>query len=68
MGLRPTYMDETHLESMSFDGVGDHTGVPYASGRLVRQKCDIGICCFPPMRVKVTGLESEKRWVGYLSE
>ena len=22
MGLRPTYMDETHLESMSFDGVG----------------------------------------------
>ena len=22
MGLRPTYMDETHLEWMSFDGVG----------------------------------------------
>jgi hypothetical protein len=22
MGLQPTYMDETHLESMSFDGVG----------------------------------------------
>jgi hypothetical protein len=21
MGLHPTYMDETHLESMSFDGV-----------------------------------------------
>ncbi len=27
MGLRPTYMDKTHLESMSFDGVGgDPTG------------------------------------------
>ncbi len=24
MGLRPTYMDETHLESMSFDGVGGY--------------------------------------------
>ena len=24
MGLRPTYMDETHLASMSFDGVGHH--------------------------------------------
>jgi hypothetical protein len=27
MGLRPTYMDETHLESMSFYGVdGDTPG------------------------------------------
>lgn len=25
MGLRPIYMDETHLESMSFDGVGGFT-------------------------------------------
>ena len=26
MGLRPTYMDETHLEPLSFDGVdGDST-------------------------------------------
>lgn len=31
MGLRPTYMDETHLESMSFDGVGgDLLGTPSA--------------------------------------
>jgi hypothetical protein len=25
MGLRPTYMDETRLESMSFDGVGGNS-------------------------------------------
>jgi hypothetical protein len=25
MGLRPTYMEETHPESMSFDGVGDYS-------------------------------------------
>ena len=25
MGLRPTYMDETHLGSMSFDGVAHHS-------------------------------------------
>ena len=25
MGLRPTYMDETHLESMSFDGVDGYS-------------------------------------------
>jgi hypothetical protein len=25
MGLRPTYMDETRLESMSFDGVDGHS-------------------------------------------
>jgi hypothetical protein len=25
MGLRPTYMDETHLEWMSFDGVGGNS-------------------------------------------
>ena len=28
MGLRPTYLDETHLEWMSFDGVyGDTSGI-----------------------------------------
>jgi hypothetical protein len=32
MGLRPTYMDETRLESMSFDGVVHH---PPAIGRVV---------------------------------
>jgi len=26
MGLRPTYMDESHLEWMSFDGVGGDSG------------------------------------------
>ncbi len=34
MGLRPTYMDETHLESMSFDGVGGNPGRALSNDRL----------------------------------
>ncbi len=33
MGLRPTYMDETHLESMSFDGVDGECSLNRVGGR-----------------------------------